>query len=285
MESSRPREHNLTGADGWRLNVLDYVPEGVCRAVVIAGHAMMVDRRTLCRRDRQTLVQVLVERGLRVFVPEIRGRGKSGPIPTEGGDWTYDQVVGDIASYLQLVRQEAPGQPVFLVGHSLFGHASLAYMGQNNAPEVQGLVALSVRVWLPRWTRPGFRCVLTRIIGKLVILLSRFYGYFPARRLRVGTADEALSYWEDLHRWVREDRWGSRKGLDYGTALSGMDCPLLHVVSQGDRLICPPAEALRMTEVINDRRDVLVIGGKESPLELDGFTPNHMEIVTSSKSQ
>ena len=52
-------ERWVAGADGWGINVLEVPAAGRSRGLVIAGHAMMVDRRTLVRDDRPSLVASL----------------------------------------------------------------------------------------------------------------------------------------------------------------------------------------------------------------------------------
>ena len=59
------------------LFVYDFRPSSDPRGIVIAGHAMMVDAQTLCRRDRATLVWILVRAGFRVLVPDLRGHGQA----------------------------------------------------------------------------------------------------------------------------------------------------------------------------------------------------------------
>ena len=51
MRATVEREHTLRAPDGWTLHVVEVCPPEP-RATVIAGHAMMVDRRTLWRSRR-----------------------------------------------------------------------------------------------------------------------------------------------------------------------------------------------------------------------------------------
>ena len=76
--------HRVPAPDGWVLDVLDLEPAGPARGVVVAGHAMMVDRRTF-RPGKPGLARTLVDAGLRVLLPDLRGHGRSGPTPRAGG--------------------------------------------------------------------------------------------------------------------------------------------------------------------------------------------------------
>ncbi|MCA9680804.1 MAG: alpha/beta fold hydrolase, partial [Myxococcales bacterium] len=153
-----PVLHSLAAGDGWLLRVWDYWtgsassrPGEGPRGVVILGHAMLADSRTLARPDRPSLASVLVEAGFRVLVPDLRGHGQSGPCPRDGGDWVLDDIVEDIGVYVDLARSLEPQRPIALVGHSLFGLASLAWIGQNPDPKVRAVAAVTCDIWNHRF--------------------------------------------------------------------------------------------------------------------------------------
>lgn len=274
-------EHRVRAADGWRLSVLDLEPEGPAWGVVIVGHAMMVDRRTFWRRDRPCLARTLCDAGLRVLLPDLRGHGASGPDPAHGGDWSYDQLVEDTAVYLELARRLAPGLPLATLGHSLFGHTTLAYLTTPAARAIAPAahVALCVDFWL-RCTED--RRLVWPIKAALVRLMSGFaaaLGSMPARRLGVGSADEAYSYFTDFRRCVAADGWLAQTGQDYRAGLPGVDLPVLLVVSENDRL-APPRTALRMWSGL-PRLEALRLGVPP----FAGLAPGHMEAVTDPTSE
>ena len=101
--------HRVVTADGWRLDVLDLIPERAPCAVAVVGHAMMVDRRTVSRADGPSLCGTLCERGFRVLVPDLRGHGASGPTASDGADWSYHELVSDVGEYVDLAVTTVPG--------------------------------------------------------------------------------------------------------------------------------------------------------------------------------
>lgn len=279
---SAAREHRIRAADGWRLSVLDLEPAGPAWGVVVAGHAMMVDRRTLVRADRPCLAAALVDAGLRVLLPDLRGHGASGPRADQGGDWSYDQLVEDTAVYLELARTVAPGLPLATLGHSLFGHTTLAWLAAQSpdrrhlAPSAH--VALCCDFWLRSTEdRPlawPVKAALTRLLAGLVDAL----GSFPARRLGVGSADEAVSYVRDFRRCSLGDVWAARSGRDFRAGLPAVDVPTLLVVSERDRL-APPRTAVRLWSGL-PRLSVWQLG---RPPFAD-LRPSHMGTVTDPHS-
>lgn len=275
--------HVVPAPDGWQLSVRDVRPAEAPVAVVVAGHAMMADGRTLWRRRRPSVAGALAHHGLRVLVPDQRGHGQSGPAAADGGRWTYDDLVNDTPVYLDLARRLEPGLPIVLVGHSLFGHTALAWLGRHAGEigaEVAAVVALAVNMWCPSLEPSAGRRALKRLTSAIGAGIARAAGRFPARRLGVGSADEALGYWRDLHRVCVEDCWGDAHGGDYRAGLARVGCPVLHVVSDRDWLYGTPAQALRLLEPL-PQRQVLHLGHSRRGSPLAHLAPDHMGMATS----
>lgn len=284
-----PVLHTVAATDGWILRVWDFSPplERGRRplGVVVAGHAMMVDSRTICRPDQPTLASVLVAAGFRVLVPDLRGHGESGPRAADGGNWTIDDLVADVAHYVELARAVEPRRPIALVGHSVFAHAALAWLGQNPDPSVRALVLMACSVWNRRFEPSRVMWWLKRGLFWLSAMLAELWGYLPARRLRLGSNDESLGFWRQFHGHVRRDRWDALDGsVDYWAGLDSVRAPVLHVMSEGDLLYARPPAAARLTARI-DHREMLVLGRDDAPGELAQLRPNHMRLLTDPRSK
>ncbi|MSP60343.1 MAG: alpha/beta fold hydrolase [Myxococcales bacterium] len=259
-------------SDGWRLSVELVVPASP-RAVAIAGHAMMVDRRTLDARG-DGLVSHLSGRGIAVVWPDLRGHGRSGPTAAEGGRWGYDDLVEqDTPALFGLARERFPGLPVTAVGHSLFGHVSLAHLARHQEAEVDALVLLAANVWSERWEPDRLVLLQKRLILETMGALTRSWGHFPARRLGLGSCDEAAGYVAQTVGFLRHG-WRARDGFSYADALAGVRRPVLSVTGAGDRLICSPGCARRLASEIPGARAITV--GRLSGLAVD---PDHMGLV------
>ncbi|NVB38603.1 alpha/beta fold hydrolase [Pseudenhygromyxa sp. WMMC2535] len=284
-----PVLHSVSASDGWLLRVWDFGGgldvAARPKAVVVLGHAMLADSRTLCRPDRPTLASVLVDAGFRVLVPDLRGHGESGPSAAAGGDWSLDELVADVGSYVDLAVAVAPEAPVVLVGHSLFGQAALAWLGQNPDPRVRSVATLGTGVWNRRFEPSLAIWWLKLAIYLVTMLIVALVGYMPGRALRLGSADEAASYWRQAWAWMRRNRWCSLDGsVDYWAGLEGIRVPFLHVLSEGDRLYArPPAASLTTAGVVS--RELLVTGRSDAPGELAELRPGHMGLVTDLGSK
>jgi predicted alpha/beta hydrolase len=268
----------IDAPDGWRLAVTDVMPEGPARGVVIAGHAMMVDGRTLWRADRPSLAGTLAARGFRVLVPDLRGHGLSGPTPSQGGRWSYADLVADVPRYVALARALEPRAPVVLLGNSLFGHLALVWLGRAPDAGVRALVGLAVNIWGRRWTATRTRWWLKRALAELSVPLVRRVGRLPVRRLGLGSADESAAYWLEMARWVLEDRWGARDD-EYTRAMARVDCPVLMVTSEGDRLLAHPDDAALFTRALGHRRELWCVGPGSALPSLRSIAPGHVGMV------
>jgi predicted alpha/beta hydrolase len=277
---SRSGSHRVTTPDGWTLDVLDLPAAAPARAVVIAGHAMMVDRRTF-RPGRPGLARTLQQAGFHVLLPDLRGHGRSGPTPRRGGDWTYDQLVADSAVLLALARRLAPSLPIATLGHSLFGHTALAHLARHPDAPVAAHVALGMDVWVRANEPSPLAWLLKRGLVAASAPLAELAGCFPAARLGVGSMDEARGYWTSITRGARRGRWLGDDGLDYQALLPRVRCPCLHVVSAGDRLLGRPASALNLTATLRERT-VWHLGTREhaTPPALQHLRPGHMAMLT-----
>lgn len=264
-------------ADGWRLRGEWLVPPSP-RAVVIAGHAMMVDRRTLDRPRGEGLVSHLARAGAAVLWPDLRGHGQSGPRADEGGDWGYDDLVADVPVLLDAARARFPTLPVFTVGHSLFGHVTLAHLSRHGAA-VDGHVMLACNISNPTWRRrPLQRWTKGAAIRLFQLLGALNRGPLPVQRLKQGTDDEPPGYVADFVRGWRHERWVSRDGFDYYAALPSVRTPVLALVGAGDRLYCPPGDARDLIAALPHHTFEVV--GRASGLPFD---PGHMELVLDER--
>jgi predicted alpha/beta hydrolase len=275
------REHWVEAADGWQLNIVDCAAEKPW-AIAVVGHAMMVDRRSVYREDRPSLATTLAAQGIRVLVPDLRGHGASGPGVEQGGRWSYDDMVADVGVYIAHARALEPELPLVLVGNSLFGHAALAYLGQHPEVRVSAMVGFAVNIWSRRWTATRPRWLLKRLLLGTAAWVTDALGHLPAPALGMGSDAEPRSYWQGLFGGMADDRWESREGADYAVGLSHVRAPFLHVISDGDRLLCWPADALRFSESISGR-EVLHLGSECAVESLRGLSPGHVEMVSSPR--
>jgi len=231
-------------ADGWKLALGRYAPEGSGRAALLLTHAMMASARTL-----RSLATGLASRGFDVFALDFRGHGQSGPPRAREADWSFDDYVRfDLPAALDAVKRTARCREVAYVGHSLGGLVGLA----AGAPfSRQVLVATCVWRFGPRtpWQRKLMMATYRRLVRTL--------GYAPIRALRMGSDDEPRGYVEQLTDCAFHDHWRSRDGTnDYAAGLGAIRTPTLSLVAGRDAL-CTRRDAQAVFDPLGAREKEL----------------------------
>ncbi|NHN57273.1 alpha/beta hydrolase [Calidifontibacter sp. DB0510] len=122
----------LNAADGTPLHVYRWLPDGEPVAVVQIAHGMAEHAGRYAR-----FAQALTDAGYAVYAEDHRGHGRTAA-PDEVGYFAdrdgFDLVVGDLGTVDAKARQEHPGLPVFLFGHSMGSFLSRAYLQRPHQP-------------------------------------------------------------------------------------------------------------------------------------------------------
>ena len=127
--------HAYTGsfriAQGPTLFTRTYLPDGVARAAVIVAHGYAEHSGRY-----EALAHKLVAAGYAVYALDHRGHGQSGG--KRSSIRVFREYVGDLARFIDRVRETRPKPPRFLFGHSMGGLIALQLVLEH--PEkVEGL--------------------------------------------------------------------------------------------------------------------------------------------------
>lgn len=118
-----PERHRVA-ANGLEHSVLEWAPSARTSAplapVAILLHGYMDAAGTW-----DLVAPLLAAAGLRVLAPDMRGYGEGARI-ARGGYYHFPDYVADLADIVDTI---APGQPLFVVGHSMGGTIATLYAG------------------------------------------------------------------------------------------------------------------------------------------------------------
>ncbi|MFF0815323.1 alpha/beta hydrolase [Rhodococcus sp. NPDC003318] len=150
-------EGTFTGNHGTRIDYDVWTPDGDPVAILVLAHGLGEHNR---RYDH--VVARLVDVGLVVYAPDHRGHGRSGGKRVELKDWR--DFTDDLHRVFDIARDEHPGLPVYLLGHSMGGAIALDY-ALDHQDDLAGLILSGPAVDVTSGT-PAIVVTLGKIIGK-----------------------------------------------------------------------------------------------------------------------
>lgn len=220
---------------------------GANEPVVLMVHGAIENGRIFHSRSGKGLAPWLATQGFDVNVLDLRGRGGSRPVigpDSDHGQW--ESIVEDIPAVSDYLYEHREGAPQHWVAHSWGGVLMAATLARR--PEYRERVASltffgskrCVRVWNP--TRFLY---VTVVWHGLCHLLSRRYGYVPARQWKIGSDNESRLSHAEGAAWVKPGPWiDPRDGFDYGAALEGVALPpILSFAGANDPALGHPRDA------------------------------------------
>ena len=127
----------VTASDGVALHTNRWLPDGRPKAVVQIAHGISEYSARYAR-----LAEALTAAGYAVYAADHRGHGSTGAEADRGYFADRDgwaTIVADLRAVTRLAREEQPGLPVFLLGHSMGSFLARSYVIEDSR-ELAGLV-------------------------------------------------------------------------------------------------------------------------------------------------
>lgn len=157
------READFQSSDGLRIIYRAWVPASAPRAVVVINHGFNAHGG-----QQAWAAEELTKAGFAVYAHDMRGRGKS-----DGKRFFVRHVnehTSDLHQMIKLAKQDNPGLPVFLLGHSAGGVVSCTY-ALDHQDELAGLICESFAFQLPV---PGFLLSIIKFVARFAPALPMF---------------------------------------------------------------------------------------------------------------
>jgi pimeloyl-ACP methyl ester carboxylesterase len=247
------------------------------------GPPVVLVHGTFCQRNFWIspkgigLGPVLHDRGLDVWIVELRGHGRSRR-DARFRHWSAeDQLRHDLPAVQQLVQRHTR-RPAHWVGHSWGGLAIIGSLagGWLVPDQVRSAVVLGANItagdeWLRhRLPRAGAWVLLT-LLGRV-----------PARLFRLGPEPESRAYLLEFYRWKgRDPCWETRGGRSYWAGVRQIEVPLLAFAAANDHN--DPAEGCRaLFDAVGSRDKQWVLLGVA-----EGFSHDyeHIEMIIGKDAQ
>ncbi|MDZ8184440.1 MAG: lysophospholipase [Nostoc sp. ChiSLP02] len=230
----RHQQGTFTGVGKLELYYQSWYPEGKVKAILAIVHGLGA------HSDRyDNLIQYLISKQYAVYGFDLRGHGRS---PGQRGYINrWSEFREDLRAFLELIKTQQPGSPIFLLGHSLGSVIVLDYglRYPQEASALQGVITLA-----PALGKIGVS--KTRlVIGKL---LSRVWPRFTLNTgldLSGGSRDAKVlaAYAQDS---LRHTRGSARLATEFLATVNWVNAhaadwqlPLLILHGGADRVTVP----------------------------------------------
>lgn len=176
-----------------------YEPPGGAHASLVIGAAMGV------RQDfYAAFAQWLAGQGYRVTTFDYRGHGYSLQGSMRAVRATISDWVLDYEAVVAAAKAALPGQPLYLVGHSL--GAQLPGLMQDTG-HIAGMLGVAAGSGYWRDNAPRLKRMVPLFWGLIVPVSTTLFGYFPGRRLRM-VGDLPAGVIRQWRRWCLNPRYG-----------------------------------------------------------------------------
>jgi pimeloyl-ACP methyl ester carboxylesterase len=269
----------------YRVQTDDGVELAVTRlgASASPGEPVILVHGTFCQRSFWVsdkglgLGPYLRDRGFDVWIPEVRGHGRS-PRDRRYRTWTAeDQMRFDLPAVQGLVQSERGGRAHW-VGHSWGGVAILGAIGGGWLVEdqIQSAVVLGANItegdeWLKR--------PLPRAAAWTVLTLA---GRVPAGLFRLGPEPESRGYMLDFFRWKGpRAEWCTADGASYWDGVRDAKVPLLAFAAANDETDPVPGCRFMFDAFGAEDKEWVLLGVEQ------GFSKDygHVEMIVSKPAR
>lgn len=240
---------HFVAADGYRLPVRRWLPDGEPIAAVVALHGF---------NDYSMAFEVpaptWTAAGVAVIAYDQRGFGAT----ERPGIWPgTETLVADLSAVVDGVRREFPGIPVYVLGESMGGAVVLAALGSDDPPAVDGAVLVAPAALDRDALSPYQQAMMWWAVNVMPWLTSRGEGIVlnptDNRQVRIDLWHDPLV--------IKDTRADAVVGLvnlmDAALAAAPLhDVPTLVLYGDNERVVPPAAIASLLDRLRPDRRQV-----------------------------
>ena len=214
------------------------LPEGLPVALLV--HGLAEDGTIFYSRTGGGLANFLAEQGFDVYVPDLRGKGRSWPeIKQLKGYRLIHAVTEDLPAIIEAIQARTTSSQQYWFGHGIGGVLLSSVLARY--PEFASQTAAAVYFGSSRTVRErevmprgASRAVALNALDSLALQFARVRGSIPSSWLDIGASDEHENLQKDLLEWFAGQPWSDpADGYHYGRTLSSkqLQPPTLYFAS------------------------------------------------------
>ncbi len=252
---------------------------------VLMIHGSVSNGRIFYSSSHKGLAPYLATCGCDVYVADLSGRGQSTPAVSATSQSSQTRTITqEIPAFLQKIQSIRGNTPIHIIAHSWGGVLTFAYLARYQQHNIASVCCLgskrSVNLINPyRWYK------LDLLWGIGGAILTKRYGYLPAKKAKFGSDNESIDTYKNCKRWVyaRHEWLDSLDGFDYQLALrrSANIPPSLFIAGAGDRFLGHPHDVRRfMNEIGHPDSQFRLLSRKNG----DQLNYDHLQMCVASQA-
>ena len=243
-------------------------------------HGSMENGKIFYSKSMKGLAPFLAEKGFDVFVADMSGRGRSMP-PIDKGNRSSQTtaILSEIPLLTSYIARVKDNQAQHWVAHSWGGVLMLAYVARFGG---QGIASMSFfatkrRIAVVHAERIFKVDLVWNFVGKI---LSKFYGFFPSKDLKIGSDNEPRNFHKQVIKWVYSKDWlDPEDGFDYHEAFKKINLPpTLYLAAKNDRYLGNPSDVKDLMLEVGNSADQFILLSRENG-HLHDY--DHINILTN----
>jgi pimeloyl-ACP methyl ester carboxylesterase len=271
--------HRVTAADSTELAVTRIRPRRQKTTLfpAVLVHGTYTNRHFWLSPKGIGLGAFLAERGVDVWIPELRGHGLSPKGKRFSAITAQDQIYYDLPAIQDYVFRHTR-TPAFWIGHSFGGLFIIAALsaGRLSQDHIRGMVTLGSQISL------GDRYLKIPPVAWALSGLLRAIGYLPSPTFGLGPEIEPAGVILETIRWKKLfGKWTDTEGFSYWDGLRDITVPALTYAAAKDRN--DPAEGCRrIHDAYGSADKIFILLGRSNRFSRDY---DHVGMVVSREAR
>ncbi|MDN4164922.1 alpha/beta fold hydrolase [Cytophagales bacterium LB-30] len=252
---------------------------------VVLVHGSIENGKIFYSKSGKGLAPFLAKMGFSVYVPDLKGRGKSTPPISRHLRYSQTETITqELPVIYQFIAERHPKQKQHWMAHSWGGVLILAFLARHPSISLGSMAFLGTKrsISVVHLTKIWRVDVLWSGLGEI---LTRVYGYLPAIEWKFGSDNEPAIFYRQVRSWVRDtQKWiDPEDGFDYRAAFTRQQvAPTLYLTGQADDHLGHPTDVQRLMKEVGNPSDRFILLSKKNEHLADY---DHISILTSPHAE
>ena len=252
---------------------------------ILLIHGSIENGRIFYSEHGKGFAPFLAKQGYDVYVPDLRGRGKSSPAIDCNSDFGNSEIINeDIPKIVGMIQEITGTKKVWLGAHSWGGNLLMGWHARYpEQANVQGLILFGTRraisIW--NWERFFKLTLAWGIFGKWKVKTD---GFLDAKRYKLGADNETVKTYHETNTWLYD---GSKMNdpydeFDYLEAMKQVDFPpILAITGGGDKTLGNPIDCEFTARQAGSKNLIFKVLGKKTGHKHDY---DHINLLTHKEA-